>query len=562
MPRIAATDDQRAHPGAERFAVTDTLDRYAEAVDARRWEILEEIFTDDVVWTWPDGRTTAGRAAVIEALRTALAHAGPSHSLFGSYRVSVEGDRAGAKVHRRSYFSDATGGRRFMESLGDYQVEMVRRDGAWRIERFREAVFIRRGSTDVFAAPDAVGAESSRGPTWEGRTVRSSRVTPFTIAVPDDKLEQIEKRVAAYEFPPEAKDSGWDLGTSTAYLKELCEYWVKQYDWREAERGLNSLSHFHAPVAIGGEQIPIHFVHEKGSGPDPTPLLLVHGWPGSFFEFVPLVERLAHPERFGGYPADSFDVVVPSLPGYGFSGKPSSPVSPMQTAPGFHELMHDVLRYDKYMIQGGDWGAVVTSTMAMVAPERVLGLHLNMLGLGYVAAEPPTDATEVAFFEDMAARMQALSGYVYIQATKPETLGFALMDSPVGTCAWIVEKFHDWSDLEDGDIESRYSKDDLLTNVMIYLVNDAIKTSTWYYQAFFSQGGMAPPNGTVDVPTAVANFPRDAINAWPPRSYVEKIYTDVRRWTDMPSGGHFAAMEEPDLWLQDVQTFARELRGG
>ncbi len=389
------------------------------------------------------------------------------------------------------------------------------------------------------------------------------KITPFAVKIADSTLSHIRERVRSYPFAPAAAGDTakgeWPLGTSTAYMKELCAYWADRYDWRKAEAQLNRFPQFTAPLDVGGETIPIHFVHERGSGPNPTPLLLIHGWPGSFFEFMHIVEPLAHPERFGGDINDAFDVVVPSLPGYGFSGKPSKPVGQRATALAFHTLMHDVLSYPRSLIQGGDWGSVVTCQMALAAPERCLGIHLNMMGFGlFGIAAPETDA-ERAFLANTATAMQKMGAYQQIQSTKPETLGFALLDSPVGTCAWIVEKFHAWSDIKNGDIESRHSKDQLLTNVMIYLVTESIKSSIWYYNAFRSEA--APGAGTkITVPTAVANFPGDAILKWPPRSYVEKAFSNIVRWTDMKAGGHFAALEEPQVFVEDVRAFARDLR--
>lgn len=381
---------------------------------------------------------------------------------------------------------------------------------------------------------------------------------PFTIAVPDAKLARLRSKVEAYEFAPAAAGGAWEHGTSTAYMKALCAYWLERYDWRQAERGLNRFPQYTVPIAVGGETLDVHFIHERGSGKAPQPLIITHGWPGSVYEFMHIIEPLAHPERFGGDAADAFDVIVPSLPGFGFSGKPSKPVNQRATAAAFDHLMTEVLGYPRYLAQGGDWGSIVSAWMAFDHPKTCAGLHINLFGLR--APVPPSTPEEIKWAQESQARFQTFGGYFQVQSTKPETLGFALLDSPVGTCAWIVEKFHAWSDLKNDDIESRFTKDQLLTNVMIYLVTDSIKTSTWYYRAMALSGGPTLPAGqTITVPTAVANFPNEHIVAWPPRSYAEKAYNIVR-WTDMPAGGHFAAMEEPDRFIADVRAFGRMVR--
>jgi microsomal epoxide hydrolase len=387
----------------------------------------------------------------------------------------------------------------------------------------------------------------------------TSAPTPFKIDIPDAILADIKDRVARYPWAdlPDAGD--WHCGTSLAYLRTLCRYWLDSYDWRAAEAKLNALPQFHATAA----GFPLHFIHVKGSGPRPRPLLLSHGWPGSFFEFAQLAEKLAHPERFGGDPADAFDVVVPSLPGYGFSARPNRPIGPRTTSEIFNSLMTEVLGYESYLAQGGDWGSMITGWLGYRYPQSCRAIHLNMVILRSPAMAPQGDAEKE--WESRSQSMFRTEGaYLQLQSTKPQSLAFAMMDSPVGIAAWIVEKFAAWSHLPRDPKGSpalgvRYSEDDLLTNIMIYLVTRSFATSTWMYRGFAEERPNRMEAGTsVTVPTGIAAFP-DPVFPLPPRSLVERGY-NVTHWTDMPRGGHFAAMEEPELFLDDLRAFARSVR--
>jgi pimeloyl-ACP methyl ester carboxylesterase len=383
---------------------------------------------------------------------------------------------------------------------------------------------------------------------------------PFTIDVPDATIRRILERVRLYEWPEAPEDGGWAYGANLDYMKELAAYWVDGYDWRVEEAKLNGLSHFTA----GAEGTALHFVRERGSGTDPMPLVLIHGWPGSFFEFAHVVEPLAHPERFGGNAEDAFDVIVPSLPGYGFSGKPKRPIGPRTIAGRFDALMTGVLGYERYLAQGGDWGSAVSAWLGFDHPDSCGGVHLNMV-LTRGADSVPETEEEKRWDAESRRRFRREGAYFSVQSTKPQSLAYAMMDSPVGVAAWIVEKFAAWSDLEkspsgEPDIESRYTKDQLLTNVMIYLVTRTFGTASWLYRGFFDDGPREFPPGTrVEVPVGVAAFPGDEVFETPPRGFVEKAY-NVRRWSEMPSGGHFAALEEPELFVEDVRAFARDLR--
>jgi microsomal epoxide hydrolase len=375
------------------------------------------------------------------------------------------------------------------------------------------------------------------------------------VAVPDAKLQAIAGRVAAFTMPdvPEGGPGGpWAYGASADYMRALIAYWRDGFDWRKAEAGLNRFPQFKMQVG----DLDIHFVHEKSSNTKTRALILSHGWPGSYFEFVHIIEKLAHPERFGGKAEDGFDVIVPSLPGYGFSGKPAKPISPRTIAAHFDALMQR-LGYSGYLAQGGDWGSSVSGWLAY-DHAACAGAHLNMLGWRAPGVHPETDE-ERAFAMKAAALFEAEGAYFREQSTKPLTLSYALMDSPVGIAAWIIEKFHGWSDLKDGRLDSVYSMDQMLTNVMIYLVTDTFGTSTWLYRGLFEDqtGQPVPANARIEKPVGIANFPVDLI-PFPPRSMVER-HMNVAHWTDMGEGGHFAAMEKPDRLVGDIRSFARTI---
>ena len=382
----------------------------------------------------------------------------------------------------------------------------------------------------------------------------TANVQPFQFHVADDVLKAITNRVATYPWHEMPDDGGWDYGTNMEYLKELCAYWVNDFDWRAQEKRLNGFSQFIAPV----DDINMHFIYEQGSGDAPMPLMISHGWPGSVAEFLDLIEPLAHPERFGGEPSDSFTVVVPSLPGFGFSGRPPRPYGPRKMASVINALMTKTLGFQGYMAQGGDWGGAVCSWLGFDHAPACKAIHINILTMRHPDGPqtPAEKAWEAQFDNDQIMQ----DGYRTQQATRPQTLSYAMMDSPVGIAAWIIEKFHDWSDVEVGEIEAAHTKDELLTNIMIYITTRTFNTASWIYYGRREEGGriLSPEGKRVEVPTGCAVFPAEMLN-WPPRSYVERIY-NVKHWTEMPRGGHFAAMEEPDLLLEDIRTFARTLR--
>ncbi|WP_439817654.1 epoxide hydrolase family protein [Zavarzinia sp. CC-PAN008] len=380
-------------------------------------------------------------------------------------------------------------------------------------------------------------------------------VKPFRIAVPDAVLERIYAKVVDHRFPdiPTLGD-GWEHGMDVAWLRDLCATWLGDFDWRQVEAQLNRWPQFTAEI----EGIDVHFVHVKGKGPNPLPLVLTHGWPSTHYEFSRVIDALANPAAHGGDAADAFDVIVPSMPGYGFSGKPTNPIAPRHVARMWHTLMTEQLGYRRFAAQGGDWGSAVTSCLGLDYPQALAGIHITMAGLAR-RNETPQNDVEAAHAKRAHRVFEDEGAYYRLQRTKPQTLGVALHDNPVGIAAWILEKFRAWSDCKDGDPYSRYTREQLLTTVMIYAVTDTINTANWMYRGLLLQQRDWPLRDPyVTVPTSVAVFPGD-IFPFPPRRWVEGCY-NVVRWTDMPRGGHFAALEEPELFVEDVRTAFRPLR--
>lgn len=381
-----------------------------------------------------------------------------------------------------------------------------------------------------------------------------TNIRPFVVNVPDETLDHIRKRVSEYRWHEMPDDDGWAYGANLDYMKELCAYWLDEFDWRKHEAQINLYSHHIAEV----DDIDLHFIHEKGSGPSPLPLIISHGWPGSVVEFLDVIGPLAHPERFGGSVDDAFEVIAPSLPGFGFSGRPPRPIGPRKMAELFNGLMTDVLGYDSYLAQGGDWGGAISSWLGFEHAPACRAIHINIMTMRH--PDGPKGPEEEAWAAEFDREQIMEDGYRTQQATKPQTLSYAMMDSPVGVAAWLVEKFNSWSDTDGDDIESVHSKDSLLTNIMVYLVTGTFNTASWIYYGRREEGGrlLSPEGKRVEVPTAVALFPAELLS-WPPRSYVERVY-NIERWTEMPRGGHFAALEQPDLLIEDIRAFARGLR--
>jgi pimeloyl-ACP methyl ester carboxylesterase len=380
---------------------------------------------------------------------------------------------------------------------------------------------------------------------------------PYQLHVPDPVLSDLQQRLERVRWPDEPPHGApWQFGTDGSYLRELTTYWREQFDWRAQEAKLNDFPQFTVPLA----GIDLHFIHVPGSGPKPLPLLLSHGWPGSVWEFHRIIPMLTDPARFGGDPADAFTVVAPSLPGYTLSFQPGQRrFAIADIAAVFSELMVDVLGYPRFAAQGGDWGSFISAYLAYSVPEHLHGIHLNLLPLRRepVPADQQADPEMTAFRAELDHWLREETGYSSIQGTKPQTLAYGLTDSPVGLAAWIVEKFRTWSD-SDGDVERSFSKVDLLTNIVLYWVTGAIGSSFWPYYSRQHDGWVLPAERRIEVPTAYQSFPKDVLH--PPRSAAERAF-NIQRWTVSPRGGHFAALEEPELLAEDVRTFFRPVRG-
>jgi pimeloyl-ACP methyl ester carboxylesterase len=372
----------------------------------------------------------------------------------------------------------------------------------------------------------------------------------FKIHVDDSVLDDLRSRLAQTRLPDQIDGTGWEYGIPIDYLRELVEYWRDEYDWRAAEARLNELDHFRTTI----DRQSIHFIHARSAHEDALPLLLTHGWPGSVVEFLDVIPRLTDPEAHGGNAADAFHVVAPSLPGYGFS-------EPTRTrgwdvwhiARAFSELMSRQ-GYSRYGAQGGDWGAQVATRIGALDAEHCAAIHLNMAIVDRPEDLKPLTEQEQADLATMAHFQREEAGYALEQGTKPQTLGVGLNDSPAGVLAWIVEKFRAWSDC-DGHPENAFTRDQLITNVMTYWVTQTITSSArLYWELMHAEKG--PPE-FVEVPTGVARYPKEVFRL--PRAWIERRY-NVTHWADMPRGGHFAAMEQPELFVEDVRNFFRMIR--
>lgn len=382
----------------------------------------------------------------------------------------------------------------------------------------------------------------------------------FQINIALEILSDLQRRLENTRWDACSATPDWDAGTNGAFLVELMRYWQHSYDWRKHEAALNQFAHF--KTALGG--LNIHFIHERGHGPAPLPIILTHGYPDSFFRFTKIIPLLTNPAAHGGQPEDAFDVVAPDLPGYGFSDKPKEPGSLFRVHDWWAQLMTEKLGYKKFAAHGGDWGSTVTEQLARSHADSVIGIHLTDVPFGHLFQKPGDPSSAEAKFLKLAEQWQQKEGaYAMIQSTKPQSLSPALNDSPAGLAAWIVEKFHGWSDC-GGKLETRFSKDELLTNIMIYWVNATIGSSFLPYYDFANAGALTwikeafkQWTGSAKVPAAFALFPADISR--PPREWAERFF-NVQRWTEMPRGGHFAALEEPELLVNDIRAFFRPLR--
>ncbi|WP_375508727.1 epoxide hydrolase family protein [uncultured Caballeronia sp.] len=382
------------------------------------------------------------------------------------------------------------------------------------------------------------------------------QIEPFSVHIPDAHIEDLRRRLRDIRWPSTSPSEPWQRGVDANWLRDLTRYWADDFDWRKAEHSLNAQPQFTAQI----EGQRVHFVHRKGVGPAPYPLEITHGWPGSYFEFYSVLDQLCDPAAFGGDPSDAFDVVIPSIPGFAFSQAPiRRGTSSFQVADLWASLMTG-LGYARFGAQGGDLGAGVSIALASRHPKLIDGIHLNFLPGSYQPAlgpmAPPLTKIEEEFLSTRDKWAMLEGGYSHMHSTRPDTLAFSLNDSPVGLAAWICEKFRAWSDC-DGIIEQSFSRDELLTNLSLYWFTGSIGSSMQIYWENRLQPMRFNDGQRVVPPVGFARFPKE-INH-PPRSWLERTF-NVSQWTDMPSGGHFAAMEEPKLLTAEIRRFFKSLR--
>ena len=386
---------------------------------------------------------------------------------------------------------------------------------------------------------------------------------PFEIAISQADLDDLHHRLSHTRWINELGKDSWDYGLSVSYMRELVSYWLHEFDWRAQEAAINRFPHYLADV--DGHRV--HFIHERGKGPDPLPLVLTHGFPDSFLRFAKVIPMLADPASYGGNSADAFDVIVPSLPGYAYSDRGASGPTLFEVAGVWHRLLSDVLGYERYAAHGGDWGSFVTEMLARDHSAAVRGIHLTDVPFYHAMRPPHGDLShgERKYLKSIETFPQSEGAYALIQGVQPQALALGLNDSPAGLAAWIIEKYRRWSDC-DGDVEQSFSRDELLSNVMIYWSTQSINRAFGPYSDIAHAGGtewakqwLKQAVGSSDVPAGFAMFPKDLTN--PPREWAERFF-NVRRWTEMPRGGHFAALEEPELLVNEIRAFFRPLRGG
>lgn len=384
---------------------------------------------------------------------------------------------------------------------------------------------------------------------------------PFKIHVPDHEIADLKHRLEQTRLPnePDGNDH-WAYGTNLAYMERLLAYWRDDFDWRKQEAWLNSFPQFKTTLTDADEQDhEIHFVYERGSGDDPVPLILTHGWPSTFREFLDVVDRLAHPENYGRQ-GPAFDVVVPSLIGYGFSSLPRQPIGPAVMADLWHRLMTEVLGYDTYAAQAGDWGSFVTSRLALQHADALRAIHLTMLPLRpnlRHESQPPVTDEESTWIREMQAWWRQEEGYRSIQSTKPMALAFGLMDSPAGLAGWLADKYYRLGDTDKlhswEGMEARFPMETILTQVSIYWFTGTINAANTLYKAGPAEGSaLLKPGERITVPTAYSEYPMDTLPLTP-RSWAERSY-NLTSFNVMEKGGHFAAMEEPELFADDVRS--------
>lgn len=380
-----------------------------------------------------------------------------------------------------------------------------------------------------------------------------AQISPFRIAIPQSDLDDLHRRLTRTRWPSELANVGWERGIPLGYMKELTEYWRSEYGWRAQEARLNAFPQF--MTTIDGANI--HFLHVRSAEPDALPLIITHGWPGSIVEFMEVIGPLVDPVAHGGDAADAFDVVVPSIPGFGFSGPTrETGWTTRRVAIAWAELMRR-LGYERYGAQGGDFGSIISRHLGLVDPDHVIGVHLNLL-LTFPTGDPAElegltekEQARLAFVDRFNTE---LFGYFAVQSTRPQTLAYGLTDSPVGQLAWIVDLCKEWTDSTDVP-EDAIDRDQMLTNVMLYWLTETARSSADLYKQDAEDWGETE---IFDLPMGLALFPKEL--GQPIRAWAERENTNIIHWTEFDRGGHFAAMEEPDLLVGDVRAFFRQLR--
>jgi pimeloyl-ACP methyl ester carboxylesterase len=376
----------------------------------------------------------------------------------------------------------------------------------------------------------------------------TEQIRPYTIDVPQAQLDDLRQRLQHTRWPDAELVPDWSQGVPLAYVQEVCRYWADDYDWRASEAALNRFDQFVTEI----DGVEIHFIHQRSSNPAAVPLLITHGWPGSVVEFHKVIEPLTEPAAHGGGHTDAFHVIAPSLPGFGFSGKPTETGWGVEKIGEVWAELMARLGYDRYVAQGGDWGSAVTTAVGAQDPDHCAAIHLT-LAMGARPAATPEARDELHAIERLQHYMEWDSGYSTQQKSRPQTVGYGLADSPAGQAAWIIEKFWAWTDC-DGHPENALSRDEMLDNVMLYWTTGSATSSARIYWESFGRG----KRQVVTIPTGFAVYPKEIVP--PVRSWVEQLYTDVQYWAEYDKGGHFAAFEVPDTFVNDLREYFRRFR--
>jgi pimeloyl-ACP methyl ester carboxylesterase len=380
-----------------------------------------------------------------------------------------------------------------------------------------------------------------------------SEINPYMIQISNDDLEDLKRRLLSTRWPEKETVEDWSQGIPLSYIKEISDYWLNEYDWRSREEYYNSFPQFITNI----EGLDIHFIHIKSPHEEAKPLIISHGWPGSIVEFHKVINPLIDPVSFGGKAEDAFHLVCPTLPGYGFSGKPSQTGTGVERIAELWDILMNKIGYSKYFAQGGDWGSAITIAIGKQNKGSCQGIHVNMPFAPPTkeALENPSKRDKIAF-EGLGYYQEWGSGYSKQQSTRPQTLGYGLVDSPIGQASWIIEKFYEWTDC-NGHPENILNKEELIDNVMFYwLTKSAISSARLYWESFGSFGGN--PEEKLELPIGCSIFPKEISRT--PRSWAEQIYSNIVYWNELKKGGHFAAFEQPEIFINEIRNCFKEMR--